>query len=76
MANPMTKQAAETRDRLGPAPATPVEALVHTLRTYEDSPDGDFALIATGGIYGEGVRTGLTWGDLRALAALLAEKEG
>lgn len=53
------------------APTTPTEALRHTLAICADLPDGDMAAMATSGIYGPGTRTGLTWGDLRALAAQL-----
>jgi hypothetical protein len=39
--------------------------LAHALALFTDSPDDDLVLMATSGIYGE--RTGLTYGDLRAL---------
>jgi hypothetical protein len=57
------------------APTTPADALRHTLAICSDHPDDDMAVTATSGVYGSGVRTGLTWGDLRALAALLDPAE-
>jgi len=59
-------------DQHGDAPATPAEALAHVLAVYADEPDGHLVLQATSGIYGDGVVTGLTMGDLRAIAAHLA----
>lgn len=52
-------------------PTTPVDALRHTIDVYADEPDHGMAVVATNGVYGRSVRTGLTWGDLRALAAQL-----
>jgi len=52
-------------------PTTPVDALLHTI-ALSGQNDDDFAVIATSNVYGHGVRTGLTWGDLRALAAQLS----
>ena len=46
----------------------PVARLQHTLDLFDNQPDGEFVVIATSGMYGDGVRTGLTWGDLRKLA--------
>ena len=46
----------------------PVARLRHTLDVYDNQPDDEFAIMATSGMYGDGVRTGLTWGDLRAIA--------
>jgi hypothetical protein len=61
----------ETAEHLGPPPANVTEALAHVLRAFADSPDDRMVLQATSGIYGNGVRTGLTMGDLRALQAEL-----
>jgi hypothetical protein len=55
----------------GDAPATPYEALAHTLAVFADAPDDRVLIQATSNVYGEGVRTGLTMGDLRALHAKL-----
>ncbi|MGW1784887.1 hypothetical protein ACWCQQ_38155 [Streptomyces sp. NPDC002143] len=55
----------------GDAPATPTEALAHVLRVYACEPDDRLMIEATNGIYGQGVRTGLTMGDLRAIATHL-----
>ncbi|MER5378474.1 hypothetical protein [Streptomyces sp. NPDC002553] len=61
-----------TIERLGPQPTTPLEALHHTLAVYEDQPDSRMVLEATSNIYGDGIRTGVTIGDLRALATMIA----
>ena len=58
----------EAMEQYGDAPATPEEALAHVLAVYADEPDSRLMIEATNGIYGQGVRTGLTIGDLRALA--------
>lgn len=57
-----------------PADDSPVARLAHTLAIYDEVPrlrprDDEWAVTATHNIYGYGVRTGLTWGDLRALHA-------
>ncbi|WP_158712436.1 hypothetical protein [Streptomyces sp. NRRL F-5135] len=61
----------EAMEQYGDAPATAEEALAHVLTVYADEPDNRLMIEATNGIYGDGVRTGLTMGDLRALAARL-----
>lgn len=58
-------------EKYGPAPTTPAEALAHVLAIYADDADDREVINATSNIYGPGVRTGLTMGDLRALAKLL-----
>ncbi len=45
----------------------PIEHLRHVVAVYHDTPADDYVLIASSNIYGDGVRTGLTHGDLRAL---------
>lgn len=60
-----------TIDQYGPKPTTPAENLAHLLAVYADESDDRLMIQATDGIYGDGVRTGLTLGDLRALAAQL-----
>lgn len=47
---------------------TAAEALAQVLEVYADAPDDRLMIEATSGIHGAGVRTGLTMGDLRALA--------
>lgn len=56
-----------------PHPGTdPVARLRHTLDVFgPDVNDDEFVVRATGGIYSDGETTGLTWGDLKALAALI-----
>lgn len=50
----------------------PLARLRHTLEVYKDeAPDDRWVVTATSGIYWDGEKTGLTWGDLRALAERL-----
>jgi len=63
----------EAMEQYGDAPANAAEALAHVLAVFADEPDDRLMIEATNGIYGQGVRTGLTMGDLRALAANLKE---
>lgn len=49
----------------------PVSRLRHTLDVFAGQPDDRQVLRATSGIYGEGEWTGITLGDLRAIADLL-----
>lgn len=55
----------------GPPPATPEDALTHVLCAYAQEPDDRMVMTATTNIYGDGVVTGLTLGDLRAIQAQL-----
>ncbi|WP_405184244.1 hypothetical protein [Streptomyces albidoflavus] len=50
-------------------PTSPRESLAHTLATFADEPDTGMAVVATRNQPVRGAVTGLTWGDLRALAA-------
>lgn len=52
-----------------PEPSTATEALAHVVAVYKDEDDGRLMVQATHNIYGDGVSTGLTMGDLRALLA-------
>ena len=63
----------EAMEQYGDAPANAAEALADVLAVFADEPDDRLMIEATNGIYGQGVRTGLTMGDLRALAANLKE---
>lgn len=65
----MRQHRAEAVAKLGPAPTTPAEALAHVVKVYADSADEALVIMATSNVYGDGVRTGLTMGDLRALNA-------
>jgi hypothetical protein len=65
----------EAREQYGAAPATPEQALAHVLTVLAGEPDDRLMVEATNGIYGDGVRTGLTMGDLRALAARLGSDQ-
>lgn len=62
----------EAIEQYGDAPTDTLSALAHTLRVYEGSPDSTQVLEATRNIYGPGVVTGLTLGDLRDLLARLS----
>lgn len=52
-------------------PVTPTDALLHAVDLHVDQPDDELAVLATSNFYGPGTRTGLTWGDLRAIANLI-----
>jgi hypothetical protein len=71
----MTRNADRARreaiEQYGPVPTTPVEALVHVVAVWEGEPDDRMMIDATSNVYGPGIRTGLTLGDLRALAQLI-----
>lgn len=71
MSRAMDRIRREAMEQYGDAPATATEALNHVLAVFADEPDSRMVLEATSGIYGDGVRTGLTMGDLRALRAAL-----
>jgi hypothetical protein len=53
----------------------PVARLHHTIDMFNRRPDDDFAILATSNAYPDGGRPGLTWGDLRAIAAQLTSAE-
>lgn len=63
----MDKFRHDTINSYGPQPTTPQDALAHVLCAYAQEPDDRLMIQATSGIYGDGVTTGLTMGDLRAL---------
>lgn len=46
----------------------PAARLRHTLDMFTGQPDGEMAILATSNAYPDGGTTGLTWGDLRAIA--------
>ncbi|MFI8084345.1 hypothetical protein ACIF6L_26525 [Kitasatospora sp. NPDC086009] len=60
----------ETLECCPEPPTTPAEALAHVVAIYDDEPDDRMMIHATSNIYGPGVRTGLTMGDLRSLHRL------
>jgi len=75
MASSLHRIRQETIDRLGPEPTTPTDRLAHVLAAHSDT-DGDWMVVqATSGIYGEGIRTGITLDDLRALHAQIIAAE-
>ncbi|BBB01112.1 hypothetical protein RVR_8368 [Actinacidiphila reveromycinica] len=61
----------EVTAKYGDAPANATEALAHVLCAHANLPDDHMAVQATRDLYGDGVRTGLTMGDLRAIQAQL-----
>lgn len=68
----MSRWSDEQIAKLGPAPTTLSERLSHTVRAFEDErDDDDWVVRATQNAYAPGVTTGLTWGDIRALALLV-----
>ncbi|NED31083.1 hypothetical protein [Streptomyces sp. SID8499] len=71
MSRSMDRICREAMEQYGAAPADALEALVHVLKVHSDEPDSRLMIEATNGIYGNGVRTGLTMGDLREIAARL-----
>lgn len=71
----MDRIAREAAKTYGPPPTTPTEALAHVLCAFAEQPDEAYVLTATSNIYGEGVRTGLTYGDLRAIQRQLDAAE-
>lgn len=64
----MTQRVQAWVDRFPEPGQTTRQRLEHTLAVYQDSADDDYVLEATRNIYGQGVVTGLTFGDLRHLA--------
>jgi len=66
--NRMAREAVERHPEPG---KDPIERLQHAVAMFENEPDNDWAIVATSNIYGQGVRTGLTWGDLRLLLVLV-----
>jgi hypothetical protein len=46
---------------------SPFAALHHVVHMFPNESDDDWAILATSNHYADGVRTGLTWGDLRRL---------
>lgn len=59
----------------GPPPSTPEEALAHVLCGLANLPDDYMLVQVTNDLYGDGVRTGLTLGDLRAIQQQLDNAE-
>lgn len=71
----MDQYAAEVRERLPEPGDFPLQHLRHTVATFADSPDDEIAQMATRDIYGPGVATGITWGDLRLILDWLERSE-
>lgn len=65
------RQIREIRNSLPSPDGDAVQRLVHTLAAFAETPDEEWAIRATGGLYGDRT-TGLTWGDLRELLARLS----
>lgn len=58
-----------------PQPTTSREALAHVLAVYKDEKDERMMVEATRNRYDDGIVTGLTMGDLRALNDMDAARE-
>lgn len=58
-----------------PQPTDAVSALTHTITVYDHLSDGHRIMTATLGVYGKDVWTGLTLGDLRVIASVLASRD-
>lgn len=71
----MDRHSRDTIATYGPAPTTPAETLAHVLCVYAQQSDDYMLVQATSGIYGDGMRTGLTLGDLRAIQHQLDQAE-
>lgn len=63
----MDSYARDAAKTYGPQPTTPEAALAHVLCAFAQQPDDAMVITVTDSIYGDGVRTGLTFGDLRAI---------
>lgn len=75
MSRQMDRIRREAIEEYGPAPTTAFGALEHVLAVFADAPNDRIVLEATNGIYGDGIRTGLTIGDLRAIRNIVRQKE-
>ena len=71
MSRHMDRIRRESIEQYGPEPADALEALAHVVKVYADEHDSRLMIEATNNIYGQGVRTGLTIGDLREIAGRL-----
>lgn len=58
-----------------PQPTTPLQSLHHVLAVLDRAPDDRQIITVTSNIYGDGITTGLTLGDLRWIAAHLTEAD-
>lgn len=68
----MNKRTYDLRERY-PDPGTdPVARLRHVVDVFADEPADSMAVLATSGVHESG-KTGLTWGDLKALLALVSQ---
>lgn len=61
----------EFRDRHPHPGDDPIARLRHTVDVFANSSSDEQIVVATAGVYGDAVTTGLTHGDLRAIVALL-----
>lgn len=67
----MPERSLEPRDKCGDQPVTLRERLVHTVALFPSPADDEYAIVGTANVYGQGVRTGITWGDLRQIASVI-----
>lgn len=71
----MDSYARDAAKTYGPQPTTPEAALAHVLCAFAQQPDDAMVITVTDSIYGDGLRTGLTFGDLRAIQRRLDQVE-
>lgn len=67
--------AAKVRAELPEPGDTPLSHLRHVVAAFADDNADDMPIIATMGIYPDQDKTGLTWGDLRALLAMVNRRQ-
>jgi len=58
-------------DMVGPKPTTLRERLNHAIHVYKDAPNDMQVLLCTSNVYGRGVKTELTLGDIRDVGVVL-----
>lgn len=64
-------------DRRSDPGQTPADRLLHTIAVFSDDVDDDqYAITATSNYIPGHRRTGVTWGDLKAIARELSEDAG
>lgn len=56
---------------LPPFTNDPIDRLRHTLAAFPTKPDEELAIMATSNALPDWAQTGMTWGDLRALLAIV-----
>lgn len=73
MRHTVNQYAAKVRAELPEPGDDPISHLRHAVAAYADDPADKMVITATMGIYPDHLKTGLTWGDLRELLAMVEE---